>query len=46
VELIVKDVARDKLDDMPQDFDYVFSELVLLGAELLARLIHKSFSQG
>jgi nucleoside-diphosphate-sugar epimerase len=35
VELIVKDVARDKLDDMPQDFDYVFSELVLLGAELL-----------
>lgn len=34
VKLIVKDAVREKLDDLPRDFDYVFSELVLLGAEL------------
>ncbi len=34
VRLMIKDVAREKLDDLPQDFDYVFSELALLGTEL------------
>ena len=34
VKLIIKDVVQENLDDVPQDFDYVFSELALLGAEM------------
>lgn len=34
VKLITKDAAREKLDDVPRDFDYVFNELALLGGEL------------
>ena len=34
VKLIIKDAAQETLDDVPQDFDYIFNELALLGAEL------------
>jgi nucleoside-diphosphate-sugar epimerase len=30
VTIITKDVARDRLDDIPKDYDYVFNELAML----------------
>ncbi|MGD0331426.1 MAG: NAD(P)-dependent oxidoreductase [Nitrososphaeria archaeon] len=30
VKIITKDVTKDRLDDVPKDYDYVFSELAML----------------